>query len=273
MTPGLLLPLAVIAAVVLLAAIGPGASAYPPDAFVARPLLPPSGSHPLGTNALGQDLLAQFLAGARPSLLTGMLGAGLSTLLALAAGLASAFGRRADALARAVTDLVLAIPHLPILILVVAIVGPSLPTIAVALGLLSWPAFGRVVRAQVRSELARGYVDAARAIGASALHILLRHVAPALAPIVSAKFLLTVQYVVLAEASLAFLGLGDPLAVSWGGVVHGAMGYALLFATPAWSWWLLPPVVAIAAFVAALAAVGTALDERATPALRMLRPR
>lgn len=81
------------------------------------------------------------------------------------------------------------------------------------------------------------------------------------------------QYVVLAEASLAFLGLGDPVLVSWGGTVHRAMRYGLLFATPTWSWWLLPPVAGIALFVAALALLGTALDERATPALRAFRPR
>ncbi len=79
--------------------------------------------------------------------------------------------------------------------------------------------------------------------------------------------------IALAEASLAFLGLGDPVLVSWGGMVHRAMGYALLFATPAWSWWLLPPMLGIALFVASLALLGTALDERATPALRALPPR
>lgn len=89
----------------------------------------------------------------------------------------------------------------------------------------------------------------------------------------AAKFVLTMQYVVLAEASLAFLGLGDPVLVSWGGTVHRAMRYGLLFATPTWSWWLLPPVAGIALFVAALALLGTALDERATPALRAFRPR
>ncbi len=273
MSPALLLPLAVVAAIVALAVLGAAAAPYPPDAFVARPLLPPSPGHPLGTNALGQDLAAQFLAGARPSVIAGAVGASLSTALALAVGLLAALGRRADALARATADLFLAVPHLPLLILVVALVGPSLPTIAVALGLLSWPAFARVVRAQARAELARGYVEAARALGASPLRILARHVAPALLPLAVAKFVLTVQYVVLAEASLAFLGLGDPTLVSWGGIVHRAVGYGLLFASPTWSWWLFPPVVAIALFVAALALLGTALDERATPALRALRPR
>lgn len=269
----MLLAVAIVAAVLALAAIGPAASPYPPDAFVAPPLLSPSAAHPLGTNALGQDLFAQFLAGARPSVVAGMAGGALSTLLALLAGIGSALGRRADALLRSVTDLFLAVPHLPLLMLVVALVGPSLWTVALALGALSWPAFARVVRAQTLSEAAQGHVLAARAVGASPARIMWRHVLPALVPIVAAKLVLTVQYVVLAEASLAFLGLGDPALVSWGGMVQRAMQYGLLFATPVWSWWLLPPVLAIAAFVASLAMLGTMLDERTHPALRALRPR
>lgn len=269
----MLLAIAIVAAVLALAVIGPAASPYAPDAFVARPLLPPSPVHPLGTNAVGQDLLAQLLGGARPSVVAGMAGGALSTLLALLAGIGSALGRRADALLRATTDIFLAVPHLPLLMLVVALAGPSLGTIAVALGALSWPAFARVVRAQTLAEIAQGHVLAARAIGASPARILWRHVLPALVPIAAAKLVLTVQYVVLAEASLAFLGLGDPTLVSWGGMVQRAMQYSLLFATPVWSWWLLPPVLAIAAFVTSLAMLGTILDERTHPALRALRVR
>ena len=81
------------------------------------------------------------------------------------------------------------------------------------------------------------------------------------------------QYIVLAEASLAFLGLGDPAVLSWGGAVSRALAYPLLFVTGAWSWWLLPPVLGIGLFVAALALLGMTLDERLSPALRALRPR
>lgn len=267
----MLFAVAIVAAVLALAAIGPAVSPYPPDAFVARPLLAPSAAHLLGTNSLGQDLLAQFLAGAQPSVLAGLIGGALSTALALAVGIGSALGRRADAVLRATTDVFLAVPHLPLLLLVVALVGSSLQTIVLALGALSWPAFARVVRAQTRAEMAQGHVLAARALGVSPARIVWRHVLPGLAPIVVAKLVLTVQYVVLAEASLAFLGLGDPSLVSWGGMVQRAMQYGLLFASPLWIWWLLPPVVAIAAFVASLATLGTTLDERTNPALRAPR--
>lgn len=257
----LALPLAIVVGVVLLAALGPAAAPFP-DALAGRPLLPPSAAHPLGTNAIGQDLLAQLVAGARTSVLAGALGSAVSTSIAVLIGLAAGAGRRADALARAAADLFQALPILPLVILVVALAGPSIATIAVTLGLVSWPAFARVIRAQAIAELGRGHVQAARAIGASRLWIARRHLLPAIAPFALAKAVLTVQYVVLAEASLGFLGLGDPTVTSWGGAVSRALGYPLLFASGAWVWWLAPPALAIAAFVASLALVGTAVETR-----------
>ena len=256
-----LLPLAIVVGVILLAALGPAVAPFP-DALVGRPLLPPSGAHPLGTNAIGQDLFAQLIAGARASVLAGALGSAVSTVIAIVIGLAASAGRRADVLVRAAADLFLALPLLPLVMLVVALAGPSITTIAVTLGLVSWPAFARVIRAQTISELGRGHVLAARAIGCSRLGIAWRHLLPAIAPFALAKAVLTVQYVVLAEASLGFLGLGDPAVTSWGGAVSRALAYPLLFASGAWIWWLAPPALAIAAFVASLALVGTVLDRR-----------
>lgn len=257
----LLLPLAVVVGVVLLAIAGPVAAPFP-DALAGRPLLPPSTTHPLGTNAIGQDLLAQLIAGARASVLAGALGSAVSTVIAVLVGLAAGLGRRSDALARAAADLFLALPILPLVILVVALAGPSITTIALTLGLVSWPAFARVIRAQARSEQGRGHVLAARAIGASRPHIIRRHLFPAILPFALAKAVLTVQYVVLAEASLGFLGLGDPAVISWGGAVSRALAYPLLFTSGAWLWWLAPPALAIALFVASLALLGTATEAR-----------
>lgn len=258
----LLLPLAIVVGVVLLAIVGPGVAPFP-DALAGRPLLPPSTAHPLGTNAIGQDLFTQLIAGARASVLAGALGSAVSTVIAVLVGLAASAGRRADALARAAADLFQALPLLPLVILVVALAGPSITTIALTLGLVSWPAFARVVRAQTLSEQARGHVQAARAVGASRLHIARRHLLPAIAPFALAKAVLTIQYVVLAEASLGFLGLGDPAVTSWGGAVSRALAYPLIFSSGAWLWWLAPPAVAIAAFVASLTLLGTALDRPA----------
>jgi len=263
----LLLPLVIVVGVVLLAIAGPIAAPFP-DALAGRPLLPPSATHPLGTNAIGQDLLAQLIAGARASVLAGVLGSAVSTVIAVLIGLAAGLGRRADALARAVADLFLALPLLPLVILVVALAGPSITTIALTLGLVSWPAFARVIRAQAINEQGRGHVLAARAIGGSRLHIVRQHLLPAILPFAVAKAVLTVQYVVLAEASLGFLGLGDPAVTSWGSAVSRALASPLLFTSGAWLWWLAPPALAIALFVASLALLGTRLEGRGTPSLR-----
>ena len=255
----ILAPAAIVVGVVLLAALGPAVAPFP-DALVGRPLLPPSVAHPLGTNGIGQDLFAQLIAGARASVLAGVLGAAVSTVIAIVIGLAASAGRRADALARAAADLFLALPLLPLVMLVVALAGPSITTIAVVLGLVSWPSFARVIRAQTIGELGRGHVLAALAIGGSGPHIVRRHLLPAIAPFALAKAVLTVQYVVLAEASLGFLGLGDPVVTSWGAAVGRALAYPLLFTSGAWIWWLAPPALAIALFVASLALLGTSLD-------------
>jgi len=264
----LLLPLAIVVGVILLAVAGPAAAPFP-DALAGRPLLPPSTTHLLGTNAIGQDLFAQLIAGARASVLAGALGSAISTVIAVLIGLAASAGRRADALARAAADLFLALPLLPLVILVVALAGPSITTIAVTLGLVSWPAFARVIRAQAISEQGRGHVLAARAIGCSRLHIALWHLLPAIAPVALAKAVLTVQYVVLAEASLGFLGLGDPAVTSWGAAVSRALASPLIFTSGAWVWWLAPPALAIALFVASLALVSTALETRWVPGARI----
>ena len=253
-----------ILALLLAGALGAGRLAPgDPLAFSGRPLARPGAAHPLGTNSVGQDLLSALLHGARTSLAIGLAAAGLSTAVAWGIGLLAGAGPRADAAVTTLIDLALALPFLPLAILIVAHVGGRPPVIALTLGLLSWPPFARVIRARVRGEVRRGHVEAARALGAGPARIVTRHILPATVPLATAKFVLTVQYATLAEASLAFLGLGDPTSVSWGGTIHRAVGYALIFAGDAWRWWLLPPAVAIAALVTAFALIGWALDEAA----------
>ena len=254
---GLALLLLLAGAAFLAGRLAPAA----PGTFSARPLERPGPAHPFGTNDVGQDLLAAALYGARTSLAIGLAAASLSTAIAWSAGLLAGAGPRVDATVMGLTDLALALPFLPLAILITAHVGGRPPVIALTLGLLSWPSFARVIRARVRDELVRGHVEAARALGAGPMRILVRHVLPATVPLATAKFVLTVQYAVLAEASLAFLGLGDPATVSWGGTARRAVGYGLIFATDSWRWWLLPPLVCIATAIAAFALIGRAIDE------------
>ncbi len=244
---------------------GPLAS-YPPGRITGAPIEPPSAVHRLGTNDLGQDLLSLLLHGARWSLAVGFVTALISTALSGAVGMLSVAWPRARLPLLALTDALLAIPHLPVIVLIVALLGPAPIHVIGALALLGWPAFARVVRSQVLGVVQREYVDAARAMGASDARLLRTCVLPEIVPVLWTKFILTVRWAILMEATLALMGLGDPTGVSWGIILHTAFTYPLLFTGPVWMWWALPPAMAIAAMTLALAAVGRDFEAWLNPA-------
>ncbi len=255
------LSVAILAAILTIVSLGGRLAPYDPHALSGQPLEHPSGAHLLGTNDIGQDLFSQLVLGGRVSLAVGFGAAILSTGIAWALGLLAGLGRRWNALVAGTADLFLALPFLPVTILVVAHLGPSPVVIAGTVGLVSWPAFARVIRARVATELAAGYVEAARAIGAHPGRILTRHVLPATVPVATAKFVLTVQSAIVIQASLAFLGLSNPATISWGGVIHRGVGYGLIFAGGAWRWWLVPPICSITLLVSAVALIGWVLGD------------
>jgi ABC-type dipeptide/oligopeptide/nickel transport system permease subunit len=250
--------------VIILAVVFLGGRLAPndPHALSGQPMERPSRAHLLGTNDIGQDVFSQVVRGGRVSIAVGFGAAILSTAIAWTLGLLSGFGRRWSALVAGIADLFLALPFLPVTILVVAHLGPSPTFITITVGLISWPAFTRVLRARVATELSAGYIEAARAIGAHPATIMTRHVLPATVPVVIAKFVLTVQSAIVIQASLAFLGLSDPVTISWGGIIHRGVGYGLIFASGAWRWWLVPPTIAIAWLICAIALIGWAIEER-----------
>lgn len=233
----------------------------PPFAYSAAPLAAPSSAHWLGANDVGQDLLSQLLYGARVSLLVGATAATLSTAIAWGLGLFSGFSRLADGAVSAGADLMLTMPLLPLVILIAAYLGASLPVVVITLGLVSWGPFARIIRGQVQGELRKPYIEAARAVGGTPWRIMVRHVAPATVPTAVAKFVMTVQYAVVAQASLGFLGLSDPTIVSWGDMVHRAAISPLIFLDNSWLWRLMPPALAIAILVVGFALIGWSLEE------------
>jgi peptide/nickel transport system permease protein len=230
-----------------------------PSEIAGRPFLPPSAAHPLGTDGLGYDVLTVLLHGARVSLGVAAGVALGSTLFSWAAGLASGLSRRLEAPLLALADLLIALPFLPLAMLIVLLAGASSPTIAATLIALSWPAFARIVRAQVLAVRRAPYVEAARALGGTEIHVALRHVLPATLPLLPAKLILTVRLALFGEATLAFLGLGDPAARSWGTMLGLAFDDPLLFARNAWLWSVLPPAIAISLAVIATGWIATAL--------------
>lgn len=252
----------------LIAIFAPLIVPFDPDAFVARPFQRPSSTHLLGTNDVGQDIFSELLVGARVSLSIGLLAAVVSIVLGCLVGLvAGYFGGRIDAALMRVVDMVLVIPFLPLMILLAAYLGPSFWNLILVIGLLTWAQPARIIRSQVLSLKTRGYVEAGKAIGTSVTRILRQHVLPGVIPLALSQFVLAASQSILIEASLSFLGLGDPVTKSWGTILFYAQARGA-FLTDAWMWWVVPPGILITLVVAGFAFSGLALEEIADPKLR-----
>lgn len=257
---------AIIAVYVLIAILAGFIAPYQTTAIVGPSLDPPSAQHLMGTNGLGQDIWSQMLAGTRVSLFMALVAGGgtllLGTMLGMLAGWA---GGRTDALLMRVIDFVMVIPALPLLIVLGAYLGPSLIAVASVIAVISWPPSARVVRSQVMSLRSRPHLRAAVGFGAGAMHVMRRHIVPEIGLILAAGLVGAAGRAVAMEAGLAFLGLGDPVQSSWGTVMRDALNYRSLFLTPAWQWWLVPPVAALAMFLLALTFIGIAVERRLNP--------
>ncbi|MGE3286772.1 MAG: ATP-binding cassette domain-containing protein [Pseudonocardia sp.] len=246
---------------------------YDPDERVGVPFARPSAAHPLGTNDVGQDLLSELIFGARVSLTVGIVAALLATGVGLLVGLVAGYrGGRVDTLLMRGTDVVLALPVVPLTIVVGVFAGPGLATQIGVIGAVLWARVARELRSQVLSVRERDHVQAARAMGGGPGHVLARHVVPAVVPVLAPQFVIATKVAIGLEAALAFLGLGDVTTRSWGTTLSLAHARSA-FLTDAWLWWVLPPGLAIAATVLAFAMIGHGLEERARPQLRDHPPR
>jgi ABC-type dipeptide/oligopeptide/nickel transport system permease subunit len=249
-----------LAALAGLALAAPWLAPYDPSVVVAPPLTPPGRGYLFGTNDLGQDVWSQWLWGGRASLAIALVVTLISSTLSWSIGIATGLSWKAEGLLLAVTDLLLAVPAIPLYLLVVALLGPSQLHLALALGLLSWAAYARIVRARVIGVRAESYVEAARALGAGPLRVAWRHIAPATFELLPAKLVLTVRFAIFAEATLAFLGLGDAADRSWGTMLGWAFADPTAFLNGAWTWWVLPPALGIVAVVLATTGLTTSDD-------------
>ena len=257
--------LAVVAALALAAAAAPWlAPADPYHSELAVALRAPSTAFPLGTDAQGRDVLSRLLFGARLSLAVGLTSQVISLATGLLLGLLAGFrGRWVDAVVMRAADVTLAFPSLLLLIAVAAAVRPSLPVVCVVIGAVGWAGMARLVRGQVLVARGLDYVQAARALGASDVRLVARHVLPnVLGPVIVAATL-GVGSAIMAEAALSFVGLGaQPPTPSWGAMI--AEGRDLLRVAP---WVSLFPGLAIGLTVLGVNLVGDglrdALDVRA----------
>ena len=263
---GAVVGLVILLVVVLVAVIGPMIFSQSPWRMVSRPFLPPftQDGLPLGTDAVGRDVLVGLIQGARVSLMVGL----VSTLVALLIGvpvgaLAGYFGGWVDDALMRFTEFFQTIPSFALAIVLLAIFQPSLFYIILTIAIVSWPPVARLVRGEVLSLRTREYIEAAILSGQTSLQIILRQVLPNALPPIIVLASLMVATAILLESSLSFLGLGDPNVMSWGYMI-GAARTVLRTA-----WWLsFIPGIAILLTVLALNLIGEGLNDALNPRLQ-----
>ncbi|MEN8833884.1 ABC transporter permease [Pacificibacter sp.] len=267
-----LVGLIIIAIYVLIAIFAEFIATHPPfEAALTETgrlnrLQPPTADHWFGTTTFGHDVFSQFILGFRVALLVGFLGAFavgiISTLFGVVAGY---FGGIVDDVLMRITDIALSIPTLPFAIVAVGLLGPSINNTIIVIVVLFWRNGARIIRSAVLTERERVYVRWARAAGASHTHVILKHIVPNVFRVVFLWVTMSVAFAILTEASLSFIGLGDPSTTSWGQILNTAFASGNL--RTAW-WWVVPPSLALVVLISALYLVGRAFEEYNNPRLR-----
>jgi peptide/nickel transport system permease protein len=254
---------AIVLVAVLAAALGPVLTPYDPAAqTLSERLEPPSRSHPFGLDELGRDIFARLVAGARISLAVGLAVVSVSSLIGMTLGsIAGYFGGFVDDVISRAVDVLMAFPGILLAIALVAVLGPSLTNVILALCVIGWVGYARLVRGQALRARELEYVQAARALGAGSARVVIRHVLPTAFPAVIVQATLGMAGAIIAEASLSFLGLGvQPPTPSWGTMLDA--GRVHLFDAPHLT---LFPGLAIATLVLGFNFLGDGLRDRIDP--------
>lgn len=259
-------PLGVAALAILVLLVGGSILAPlitdPPQSYGTDVLRPPGGTYPFGTDALGRDVLAEVVWGARQSLLVAVAASVIAIVFGTLVAVVGAYVKAVDTVVGVVVDLTLSLPVLPLMILVAALVGPSTTTIIGVVAAFSWPEVTRLVRSQALAVVHLPYVDAARLMTRRHAWILGRHVVPAVTPVIVVSVVVTASRAVLSAAGLAFLGLGDPTTWSWGRILYEAQQSGAMVS----AWWLtLFPSLAILALVLSATLLSIAYNDARNP--------
>lgn len=259
----------VLVLLVLVAIFADVVAPYPALEHGPTPLAGPSSEHLAGTDQFGRDILSRVIYGARTSLYVGVAATVVSMVPAVLLGMTSAFfGGWYDYLLQRFVDTIQALPGLILLMTIVVILGSSLWNVIFALSFNRAIVGSRVMRGATLGVSTATYVEAARACGATNVRIILRHLLPNIVPTIIVVYSLGFGTVILAEASLSFLGLGvPPPTPSWGGMM-AADGRAYMFAAP---WMLWAPTIALAVVVFAVNMFGDAIRDLLDPRLRGTR--
>lgn len=256
----------------LVALLAPWIAPYDPQQTIVRgdELLagrPPGREFLLGTTNVGRDILSQLVYGARPALTVGFAAAFCVTLLGTVVGIVTGYaGGWLDGFMMRLADVAFGIPFLPFVIILVTFLGPSLWNIVLSMALLLWKDTARVIRAQVLVLRERGFVEAARVLGASPIRVMLVHLAPNVLPVALLYGSLAVGWAILTEASVSFLGFGDSTHISWGFMLQDAY-ISQALSTGAYNWFV-PPGVCIMLVVMAGYFISRGYEELLFPRLR-----
>ncbi len=273
-SPTALVGLGILIFFVAIALFAPLLAHYPPLARVSEscnpicPGSPPSSQFPLGTSSRNADIYSEVIWGTQISLFVGILSAIVASVVGTTVGLISGFaGGWIDEVVMRFNDIVLSIPWLVLMIIVAALIGTiDVAGLILVIGLTGWSLTARVIRAQVLSVKERMFVERARMIGSSNLHLLWRHIFPNAFPLIFANTILTVAVSILSESVLAFLGLSTPDHVSWGKIISEAYeNHAILNGN---ALWIVVPGLCIVVLVFGFYLFGYALDEILNPRLR-----
>jgi peptide/nickel transport system permease protein len=261
---GAVAALVVVTGLTAVALAAPALAPHDPSALGAMALSAPSPRHPMGTDHLGRDVLSAVLWGLRISLLVGFCSAVISLVLGVCVGAATGyFGGRLDDLLMRATDALMVLPVFFLILIVVAVFGGSIWKLIAMIGITNWPPIARVVRAEFLSLREREFVSAARVVGVGHLKIMYWHILPNALPVVIPTTSLRTAGAIITEASLSFLGVGDPNVISLGQMLM----HALQFMRMAW-WTAMFPGLVIFVTVLALNLVGDGLTDALNPRLR-----
>ena len=224
----------------------------------------PSLAYPLGTDEDGRSILLLLAYGTRISLTVGLAATLVAMVIGTAVGImAGHFRGIGSHTLVGVTDWFLVIPFLPLAIVLATVLGPSTLNLIIVIGITSWAGTARLIRAQTLSIEGRPYIERSKALGAGNWHQMTRHVLPNVFPLVLANTTLTVAIVILSETTLSFLGLGDPLAPSWGAILDRAFSSGAV-SQGAW-WYVLPPGICVVLVVLSFTLVGRAMERIVDP--------
>ena len=243
----------------------------PTHRYIGEYHTPPSAAHILGTTRLGNDVFSQTLYGGRKSIVVGIFAGAITVFLGLFFGISSGyFGGKYDSIMTTIINILMVIPNIVLLLIITSLVGGVSPVlICLIIGLTSWPWNARVLRAQTMSIRNREFIYSAETLGETKLRVMFVEIMPNMLSMISSAFVGTLIYAIMAQATLEFIGFGDPLSVTWGTMLYNAQKSGALTAG---KWWeLVGPIGGIVLFGAGLTLINFSIDEVSNPKLRAQR--